>query len=95
VLVLGDMGEVGAQGPAYHREAGAYARERGVGALYALGEASRATAEAFGAGARHFDSPAALAAALPGQGTVLVKGSRFMRMERVVAALTGEGGGTH
>jgi len=95
VLVLGDMGEVGAQGPAYHREAGAYARERGVGALYALGEASRAAAEAFGAGARHFDSPAALAAALPGQGTVLVKGSRFMRMERVVAALTGEGGGTH
>jgi UDP-N-acetylmuramoyl-tripeptide--D-alanyl-D-alanine ligase len=89
VLVLGDMGEVGAQGPAYHREVGAYARERGVGALYALGEACRETVAAFGGGARLFDSPEALARALPAAGTILVKGSRFMRMERVVAALTG------
>jgi UDP-N-acetylmuramoyl-tripeptide--D-alanyl-D-alanine ligase len=89
VLVLGDMGEVGAQGPAYHREVGAYARERGIGTLYALGEACREAAAAFGSGARHFDSPQALARALPAAGTILVKGSRFMRMERVVAALTG------
>jgi MurE/MurF fusion protein len=90
VLVLGDMGEVGAQGPAFHREVGAYARERGVGALYALGEASRDAAQAFGQGGRHFPSPQSLLAALPAAGTVLVKGSRFMRMERVVRALTGE-----
>ncbi len=95
VLALGDMGEVGAHGPEYHREVGAYARSGGIGALYALGEASRAAVEAFGAGARHFASPAALAAALPEKGTILVKGSRFMRMERVVAALTGAAAGGH
>jgi UDP-N-acetylmuramoyl-tripeptide--D-alanyl-D-alanine ligase len=95
VLALGDMGEVGARGAEYHREVGAYARSRGIGALYGLGEASRAAVAAFGAGARHFDAPAALAAALPGKGTILVKGSRFMRMERVVAALTGAAEGGH
>jgi UDP-N-acetylmuramoyl-tripeptide--D-alanyl-D-alanine ligase len=95
VLVLGDMGEVGAQGPLFHREIGAYARERGIGALYALGDASREAVSAFGQGARHFASPEHLQAALPAAGTVLVKGSRFMRMERVVAALTGEAEGGH
>jgi UDP-N-acetylmuramoyl-tripeptide--D-alanyl-D-alanine ligase len=95
VLVLGDMGEVGEAGPAYHREVGEYARARGIGALYALGEASRESAAAFGEGARHFDSPEALAQALPAAATVLVKGSRFMRMERVVGALTGAAGGRH
>lgn len=91
VLVLGDMGEVGAQGPAFHAEVGAYARQRGVAALLATGEASREAVAAFGAGARHFETleslvAAARAAALEGA-TLLVKGSRFMRMERVVAAL--------
>ena len=95
VLVLGDMGEVGAQGPAFHREVGGYARERGIGALYALGAASSEAVSAFGAGARHFASPAELVGALPAQATILVKGSRFMRMERVVAALTGEPEGAH
>ncbi|MDH5578489.1 MAG: UDP-N-acetylmuramoyl-tripeptide--D-alanyl-D-alanine ligase, partial [Betaproteobacteria bacterium] len=86
---------VGEQGPQFHREVGAYARERGIGALYALGEASREAVAAFGRGARHFASPEHLQSALPAAGTVLVKGSRFMRMERVVAALTGEAGGGH
>ena len=95
VLVLGDMGEVGTQGPQFHREIGAYARERGVGALFALGEASREAVAAFGKGGRHFASPEHLQAALPAAATVLVKGSRFMRMERVVAALTGEAEGGH
>jgi UDP-N-acetylmuramoyl-tripeptide--D-alanyl-D-alanine ligase len=95
VLVLGDMGEVGAEGPQFHREVGAYARERGIGALFALGEASREAVAAFGQGARHFASAEHLRAALPAAATVLVKGSRFMRMERVVAALTGEGEGRH
>jgi len=95
VLVLGDMGEVGEEGPAYHREVGAYAKRRGIGALFALGEASRESAAAFGEGARHFEAPDALAQALPPAATILVKGSRFMRMERVVAALTGDAKGVH
>ncbi len=94
-LVLGDMGEVGEHGPAFHREVGEYARSRGIGALYALGEASREAVKAFGAGARHFASPEELVKALPREATLLVKGSRFMRMERVVAALTGEAQGGH
>jgi UDP-N-acetylmuramoyl-tripeptide--D-alanyl-D-alanine ligase len=94
-LVLGDMGEVGEHGPALHREVGEYARGRGIGALYALGEASREAVEAFGAGARHFASPEELVKALPLDATLLVKGSRFMRMERVVALLTGEAQGGH
>lgn len=94
-LVLGDMGEVGEYGPAFHREVGEYARSRGIGALYALGEASREAVKAFGAGARHFASPEELVEALPRDATLLVKGSRFMRMERVVAALTGEAQGGH
>ncbi len=94
LLVLGDMGEVGAEGPKFHAEVGRYARERGVAALYGLGEATRESVVAFGAGARHFDSAEALAeaarAAAGAGATLLVKGSRFMRMERVVGALMGE-----
>jgi UDP-N-acetylmuramoyl-tripeptide--D-alanyl-D-alanine ligase len=94
VLVLGDMGEVGERGPEFHREVGAYARSRGVSGLLALGNASRGAADAFGAGAAHADSLEELLSDLRKRATadttVLVKGSRFMRMERVVAALTGE-----
>ena len=91
VLVLGDMGEVGAMGPAFHREVGAYARRAGIDAFLCLGAATLESAAAFGAGARHcadIDSliEAARSAATP-DATVLVKGSRFMRMERVVNAL--------
>jgi UDP-N-acetylmuramoyl-tripeptide--D-alanyl-D-alanine ligase len=94
VLVLGDMGEVGSQGAQFHEEVGAYARSKGISSLLALGEATRQAVAAFGPDARHFDSVEALVAAIRGK-TVLVKGSRFMRMERVVAALTGvaPGGG--
>ena len=94
VLVLGDMGEVGTRGPQFHREVGAYARDKGVSSLLALGEAAREAAQAFGAAGRHFDSVEALVAEVRGR-TVLVKGSRFMRMERVVSALTGTTGGGH
>jgi UDP-N-acetylmuramoyl-tripeptide--D-alanyl-D-alanine ligase len=100
ILVLGDMGEVGAEGPAFHREIGDYARAAGIDRLYAIGAQAALAAVAFGSGARHFalvdDLVATLAAeAAPGT-TVLVKGSRFMRMERVVAALAGdEGRGGH
>src|SRR3546814_7630649 len=56
ILVLGDMGEVGANGPAMHAEVGAYASERGIDVLLAFGPASAPAAQEFGAGARTFDS---------------------------------------
>ncbi|MGH8692080.1 MAG: UDP-N-acetylmuramoyl-tripeptide--D-alanyl-D-alanine ligase [Burkholderiales bacterium] len=88
-LVLGDMGEVGSRGAEFHREVGAYARAKGVSQLLALGEATRHAVEAFGAGARHFATVEELVPQVAAK-TVLVKGSRFMKMERVVAALTKE-----
>lgn len=98
VLVMGDMGEVGDQGPAFHREVGAYAAERGIDALFALGDASADSAKSFHSAAsnqtaKHFSDVAALIAALKTAGfgpgaTFLVKGSRFMQMERVVDAVT-------
>lgn len=95
ILVVGDMGELGANAMPLHREIGAYARSAGIDALYATGPLSLATVEGFGAGAQHFADCAALAAALRKvltvESTVLVKGSRSARMERVVEALQ-EGG---
>jgi UDP-N-acetylmuramyl pentapeptide synthase len=89
--VLGDMGEVGTRGPAFHSEVGAYARERGIERLLTLGEQSRAAAQAFGAGADSYDAVEplidALCRELGPNSTVLVKGSRFMRLERVVQAV--------
>ncbi|HQD14555.1 MAG TPA: UDP-N-acetylmuramoyl-tripeptide--D-alanyl-D-alanine ligase [Ottowia sp.] len=90
LLVLGDMGEVGEQGPAFHAEVGVYARQRGVERLLAHGPLAIHAAMAFGGG-RHFDDITSLIDAvrthLPQCATVAVKGSRFMRMERVVEAL--------
>jgi len=92
VLVLGDMGEVGEQGPRFHREVGEYAAAQGIQHLLTLGRASADTAEAFGPAAEHFGEDIdalvvrARQLALPGA-CVLVKGSLFMRMGRVVAAL--------
>jgi UDP-N-acetylmuramoyl-tripeptide--D-alanyl-D-alanine ligase len=88
-LVLGDMGEVGDDGPAFHAEVGAYAAERGIDWLWTAGLASTHAAAAF-PGSRHFDGVDSLLAALPEApacAAVVVKGSRFMKMERVVAAL--------
>ena len=91
LLVMGDMGEVGSKGPAFHEEAGRYARQCGVQKLFTLGQQSASAATSFGEG-RHFDGidalNAALLAELPGVASVLVKGSRFMKMERVLKALT-------
>ena len=98
-LVLGDMGEVGASGAAFHAEIGRHARARGIERLFLLGELCAHAAAAFGEGAnRYGDIDALLAALAPclGEGTtVLIKGSRFMRMERVVQALTGALAGGH
>ena len=91
LLVLGDMGELGDDAAAAHAEIGAFAKQAGIEGLYTLGELSRQAAAAFGNGARHFDDRDALQTDLlprlgPGV-TVLVKGSRFMQMERVVEVL--------
>ena len=97
-LVLGDMGEVGNDGPAFHREVGAYAAERRVAHLWTAGTAARDAAAAYGPGARAFDNTAALIAALneqPDAAQTLVKGSRFMKMEQVVSALQTQTGDTH
>lgn len=88
LLVLGDMGELGPGAPALHAEAGAYAREAGIDRLFTLGDLSVRAAQAFGNGARHFSRIEELLAEIenllaPGV-TMLVKGSRFMQMERVV-----------
>ena len=93
VLVLGDMAEVGDQGREFHREVGDYAHERGIDHVLALGEATRETVAACGPAGEHFDDVDALierarSLAVP-PASVLVKGSRSMRMERVVAALAG------
>jgi UDP-N-acetylmuramoyl-tripeptide--D-alanyl-D-alanine ligase len=101
-LVLGDMGEVGEKGSAFHREIGECARAARIDRLFATGKLMSGAVAAFGAGGEHFDSVEtliqALRAALAQTGsdvTLLVKGSRFMRMERVVGALTGSAGGGH
>ncbi|OZI62186.1 bifunctional UDP-N-acetylmuramoyl-L-alanyl-D-glutamate--2,6-diaminopimelate ligase MurE/UDP-N-acetylmuramoyl-tripeptide--D-alanyl-D-alanine ligase MurF [Bordetella genomosp. 11] len=93
-LVLGDMGEVGANGPAMHREVGEYARERGIDLFLSLGKAAADAAAAFGPGARACESVEEIVTALRGQRAraVLVKGSRFMRMERVVKVLVSNDG---
>lgn len=91
ILILGDMGELGVEAKNMHAEIGAYAKAAGLTALYCLGELSIEMVKSFGAGAQHFSSPEAIAEAVLPQlttsATVLVKGSRFMQMERVVNLL--------
>ena len=93
VMVLGDMGELGDNAAAFHAEIGSEARRAGIEKLYALGELSRNAVSAFGRGAQHFERIEDLQKALEGEldadTTVLVKGSRFMKMERVVEFLVG------
>ena len=92
LLVMGDMGEVGDQGPQFHAEAGALAREAGIPTMFALGAQSVHAVSAYGDGAGHFNDMSALQDAvrnvLPAVGSVLVKGSRFMKMEQVVEAIS-------
>lgn len=94
LLVMGDMGEVGSQGPQFHGEAGRNARALGIEKLFTLGEQSQGAGTAFGE-SRHFTDMAELIGAvvdeLPHVASVLVKGSRFMKMERVVQAVMAAG----
>lgn len=87
-LILGDMGEVGSDGPRFHAEVGARVRERGIQHFWAAGALC-----AHAGSQRHFADTGALLAAMheaPQAASVLVKGSRFMRMERVVQAFEPE-----
>jgi UDP-N-acetylmuramoyl-tripeptide--D-alanyl-D-alanine ligase len=90
LLVLGDMGEVGNQGLQFHAEVGEHARARGIDKLFTFGDQSRAM------GGSHFESIEALQAAVLSQlanaESILVKGSRFMKMERVVEAIVRQTG---
>ena len=94
VLVLGDMGEIGEASGQYHDEIGGYAKSQGIDRLFALGEAAQQAVRNFGEGGQHFCSVDKLVAAvdkeLGPETTVLVKGSRFMKMERVADALAVE-----
>nr|WP_315397547.1 UDP-N-acetylmuramoyl-tripeptide--D-alanyl-D-alanine ligase [uncultured Duganella sp.] len=90
VLVLGDMGEVGTQGPEFHEEIGAYAHSKGIEQVLTTGELA---SHIKGRAVRHFeqfgDLLAAVETAVAPNATVLIKGSRFMKMERVVQHLIG------
>ena len=91
ILVLGDMVEIGAMSGQFHDEVGGYAKSQGIDRLFAFGESSALAARNFGAGGEHFgrieELIATLLAELTPETVVLVKGSRFMRMERVIDAL--------
>ena len=92
ILVLGDMGELGADAPRFHAEIGAEAHALGIQKMLALGDLSAYAVDEFGAGATHFkrieDLFVCLEQHLDADSTVLVKGSRFMKMERVVQHCT-------
>ena len=94
ILVIGDMAELGSTAAALHTRIAAQAREAGVQFLFAIGDESRVAVERFGNGAQHFASHAELLTALARQlddnSVVLVKGSRRMRMEKIVEGLLGE-----
>ena len=90
LLVLGDMGEVGLQGAEFHQEVGAYAKTCAIQSLFTLGDLCQHSSQAF-EGAVHFSDMDSLQARVLSDistyNSVLVKGSRFMKMERVVEAL--------
>ncbi|MDH5711287.1 MAG: UDP-N-acetylmuramoyl-tripeptide--D-alanyl-D-alanine ligase [Gammaproteobacteria bacterium] len=91
ILVLGDMAELGGSSESLHFAAGRHAQELGVDRLYATGNLSRHAVVGFGEGAEFFEDREALISMLVDQisdaTTVLVKGSRSMKMENIVKAL--------
>lgn len=91
IFVMGDMGELGENAPQMHTDIGAYAKQKKINQLFTFGELSQLAAKEYGASAQHFSCIEALVEAIKNKMkqsvTVLVKGSRFMQMERVVHQL--------
>ncbi len=91
ILVLGDMGELGGSAVVFHECIGEDARRAGIDKLFTMGELSAYAVAKFGAEARHFERIEELLIEVRNQlaadVTVLVKGSRFMQMERVVKGI--------
>ena len=91
IFVMGDMAELGADAAQMHADIGAYAKQKGITHFLAYGELSAKAAQQFGANAHHFTTLETLIASLKllmqRDVTVLVKGSRFMQMERVINQL--------
>lgn len=94
IFVMGDMGELGADDETMHAAAGTYAKQKNISVFYSFGQASESASKAFGAEGQHFETLESLISAIKQQMNkstcVLVKGSRFMKMERVVKAIMKE-----
>jgi len=98
-LVLGDMGELGEERKRFHAEVGSYAAAANLDRLFTIGDLSEASSKAFGEGALHFQNQLDLQSFLfdelrksTSRVTILVKGSRFMALEKTVEALSLEQG---
>ena len=95
VAILGDMAELGPDGPRYHREVGAAAAELGVDVLVAIGPLARGYLEGAGGVQTTRWAPSleegleAVREVVEAGDCVLVKGSRAMGLEAVVDALAG------
>ena len=93
ILVLGDMGELGTASGNLHRSIGEDARRFDLDKLFTIGKWSKYTSDAYGQGAQHFDDMETLLETLEhcldADVTVLIKGSRFMQMERIADRLAG------
>ncbi len=91
ILVLGDMGELGAEAIEMHADIGLYAKHAALEGVVAIGKLTEATVMSLGVSGWHFehidDLVNELIPLLAPDVTVLVKGSRFMKMERVVEKL--------
>lgn len=96
-LVLGDFGELGDESEHIHTDLGAKAKSAGIQRLLTVGEQSQLANSAFGEGAQHFNDLASiqhyLESALTEQVTCLIKGSRFMQLDKLADALTMNGEG--
>jgi UDP-N-acetylmuramoyl-tripeptide--D-alanyl-D-alanine ligase len=96
VFVLGDMGELGDNTEQMHASIGEKAKAVGVNRMYCLGAYSAKACAEFGENGKSFVEMAALLSELkkdvnenlPDNVTILIKGSRTMKMERAVDALT-------
>lgn len=101
IFIMGDMGELGGAAEAMHAGIGDYAKQKGITYLYTFGQMSQLASTAFGDSGRHFKTIESLVKQVKEQMNlatcVLVKGSRFMKMERVVSAIIEENnlGGAH